>query len=64
MGDVPSGERVVAGAGNGNQRLFVLPVERLVVTVLAGQYNLPFKPHSEMILKRVLAARGSFGVSP
>ena len=57
VGDVPVGARVVAGAGNGNQRLFVLPEDGLVVTVYAGQYNRPFRPHSEMILKRVLEAR-------
>jgi CubicO group peptidase (beta-lactamase class C family) len=56
VGDLPSGERVVAGVGNGNQRLFILPAERLVVTVLAGEYNV-FEGHSERILDRVLASR-------
>lgn len=56
VGDLPSGYRVVAGLGNGNQALFVVPSEQLVVTVLAGQYN-EFAPHSERILDRVLAAR-------
>jgi CubicO group peptidase (beta-lactamase class C family) len=56
IGDLASGHRVVAGVGNGNQRLFVVPDEQLVVTVLAGQYN-AFSPHSELILERVLAAR-------
>jgi CubicO group peptidase (beta-lactamase class C family) len=56
VGDLPSGQRVLAGVGNGNQRLFVVPGERLVVTVFAGQYN-AFEPHSERILDRVLAAR-------
>jgi CubicO group peptidase (beta-lactamase class C family) len=56
VGDLPTGERVVAGVGNGNQRLFILPAERLVVTVLAGDYNV-FEGHGERILDRVLAAR-------
>jgi CubicO group peptidase (beta-lactamase class C family) len=56
VGALPSGERVVAGFGNGNQRLFILPDERLVVTILAGEYN-KFEGHSERILDRVLAAR-------
>ena len=56
VGDLPDGERVVAGFGNGNQRLFILPEERIVVTVLAGEYN-RFEGHSERILDRVLAAR-------
>jgi CubicO group peptidase (beta-lactamase class C family) len=56
VGDLPTGERVVAGVGNGNQRLFILPAERLVVTVLAGDYNV-FEGHGERILNRVLAAR-------
>ena len=56
VGDLPDGERVVAGVGNGNQRLFILPEEKIVVTVLAGEYNL-FEGHSERILDRVLAAR-------
>ena len=59
VGKVPSGDRVIAGFGNGNQRLFLVPARRLVVTIFAGQYNQPFQPHSEMILKRVLAAHSS-----
>ncbi len=58
VGDWPTGLRVIAGVGNGNQRLFVVPAERLVVTVLAGQYN-AFAPHSEAILDRVLQARAA-----
>jgi CubicO group peptidase (beta-lactamase class C family) len=56
IGDLRTGQRVVAGVGNGNQRLFVVPAERLVVTVFAGEYN-KFEGHSERILDRVLAAR-------
>jgi len=56
VGDLSSGIRVIAGVGNGNQRLFILPSEKLVVTILAGEYN-KFEGHSERILYRVLAAR-------
>jgi CubicO group peptidase (beta-lactamase class C family) len=56
VGDLRTGERVVAGFGNGNQRLFIIPAERLAVTVLAGEYN-KFEGHSERLLDRVLAAR-------
>lgn len=44
-------------AGNGNQRMFVFPKERIAVTIFAGQYNLSFKPHSEIIMKGFLEAR-------
>lgn len=57
VGKLPSGESIFAAAGNGNQRLFVLPKERIAVTIFAGRYNLPFKPHSEMIMKQILEAR-------
>ncbi len=56
VGALTTGERVAAGVGNGNQRLYVLPEERLVVTVMAGEYN-KFEGHSERLLARVLAAR-------
>lgn len=56
VGDLSSGHRVVAGVGNGNQRLFVVPEEQIVVTIFAGEYNV-FEGHSNRILDRVLAAR-------
>ncbi len=56
VGDLPSGHRVAAGMGNGDQRLYVVPGEQLVVTVLAGQYNASSND-SYRILERVLAAR-------
>jgi len=56
VGDLPSGIRVVAGWGNGNQRLFILPSKKLVVTIFAGEYD-KFEGHSERILDRILAAR-------
>ncbi len=49
------GRSLIAGVGNGNQRLFVVPSEQLVVTVFAGGYN-AFAPHSERILDRCLAS--------
>ena len=57
VGKLPTGQNVFAAAGNGNQRLFVFPKERIAVTIFAGQYNLPFEPHSEMITKQILEAR-------
>lgn len=57
VGKVPTGHFIFAAAGNGNQRLFVVPEERIAVTIFAGQYNLPFQPHSEMIMKQILEAR-------
>jgi CubicO group peptidase (beta-lactamase class C family) len=45
-----------AAVGLGNQRVFVVPSERLVVTIFAGEYN-KLGGHSEHIFARVLAAR-------
>jgi CubicO group peptidase (beta-lactamase class C family) len=55
VGRFPEGFEVAAGVGNGNQRVFVMPKERLAVTVFAGDYN-RFEGHSERILLRVMAA--------
>ncbi len=60
VGDLATGQRVVAGVGNGGQRLFVLPDEDLVVTVFAGRYNAS-GPYSQQILERILAGRGGAG---
>ena len=57
VGDLATGQRVVAGFGNGGQRLFILPGEDLVITVFAGRYNAS-GPYSQQILERILAARG------
>jgi CubicO group peptidase (beta-lactamase class C family) len=61
VGRLPGGERIVAGFGNGNQRLFILPEERFVVTILAGEYN-RHGGHSERILDRLVTIiRGRTG---
>jgi len=56
IGDLADGQRIVAAKGNGNQRLFILPEQKIVVTVLAGEYN-RHGNHSERILHRILAVR-------
>jgi len=53
------GYEVVAACGNGNQRVFIVPMEHLAVTVFAGEYNKP-GGHSERLFGDVMAAlRGS-----
>ena len=49
------GYTAIVGMGNGGQRLFVLPDERLVVTIFAGNYNTADR--SDPILDRIMAAR-------
>ena len=56
VGRFPQGYEVVAAVGNGNQRIFILPQEKVVVTIFAGEYNV-FEGHSERILHRVMAAK-------
>lgn len=58
VGRFAEGYDVAAGVGNGNQRVFVLPAERIVVSVMAGEYN-KFEGHSERLLRRIMAARKS-----
>ena len=53
----PSGQTVLRAAGNGDQRLFILPESKLVVTHLAGNYNKHHIRNSSRILARILAAR-------
>ena len=52
----PGGYEVAVAVGNGNQRVFVAQKERVVVTVLAGEYN-KFDGHSERLFAAVMAAR-------
>ena len=52
----PAGYDVATARGNGNQRVFIVAKERLVVTVFAGEYN-KFEGHSERLFAAVMAAR-------
>jgi CubicO group peptidase (beta-lactamase class C family) len=47
-----------AAVGLGNQRVFVVPSEGLVVTIYAGEYN-KLGGHSEHLFARILASRTS-----
>lgn len=50
--------RLVRAAGNGNQRIFILPQLRLAITILAGSYN-DFSGSSDAdILNRIIEAAG------
>jgi hypothetical protein len=53
-----AGVDFAAGIGLGNQRVFVAPSERMVVTIFAGEYN-KLGSHSDHIFARVLGARAS-----
>lgn len=46
---------IIRAAGNGDQRIFVLPEQKMVVTIFAGMYN-QARWASEGILSRILAA--------
>lgn len=50
------GLEVPAAIGNGNQRVFLVPKERLAVTIFAGEYN-KFEGHSERLFAAIMAAR-------
>ena len=52
----PAGFDAAAAVGNGNQRIFLVPAERLAISVFAGEYN-KFEGHSERIFASVMAAR-------
>jgi CubicO group peptidase (beta-lactamase class C family) len=60
IGNLPSGPRVVAALGNGDQCLHIVPDERVVVTVFGGRYNQPPTLCLD-ILERVLAAQVRMG---
>ena len=50
------GHRVIRAAGNGDQRVFVLPDLKLCITIFAGNYNEWHKTDAK-ILEYVMAAR-------
>jgi len=56
VGGFPQGYEVVAARGNGDQNVFILQREHLVVTIFAGAYN-RYNGYSERILHRIMAAR-------
>ena len=47
---------VIRASGNGDQKIFILPKQEIVVTVYAGLYNYQGRWGSESILKQILAA--------
>jgi CubicO group peptidase (beta-lactamase class C family) len=53
----PEGERVVRAAGNGDQRLFIVPDAAVVVTVFAGNYNDHQFDSGDRVFAGVMAAR-------
>jgi hypothetical protein len=56
MGRFPQGYEVAAAKGNGDQNVFILRKEKIVVTIFAGAYN-RFDGPAERILHRIMAAR-------
>ena len=52
IGTLPNGPKVIAGVGNGNQRLFIVPDAKLVVTIFAGEYNIG-GGHSNRLMYRI-----------
>lgn len=56
-----NGYPVVRAMGNGNQRIFILPDQKLAVTVFAGRYNRFSFPLGEEIRKRIAAAHRGAG---
>lgn len=47
---------LIGAFGNGGQRLFILPKQHLVLTVLAGNYNGPYQDHGERMIGRIARA--------
>ncbi|MEM7225793.1 MAG: serine hydrolase [Pseudomonadota bacterium] len=50
---------LIGAFGNGGQRLFILPKQHLVITVLAGNYNGPYQDNGERMIGRI--ARAHYG---
>lgn len=48
---------VFGASGNGQQRLYVVPARRVVVTVLAGMYNQRPKGETQRLFRKVLEAQ-------
>lgn len=46
----------ITAVGNGDQRLFILPEQQMVVTVFAGVYNRYHHRNGERILKEIMSA--------
>ncbi len=57
VGRLSSGQPVVAAMGNGNQRLYLLPEQKIGITLLAGQYNQKVKRSNELLMRVVSALK-------
>lgn len=56
-----SGYEIVGAMGNGDQRIFILPEQKIVVTVFGGLYNRRDIRNGRRILAKVMAAYGGGG---
>ena len=52
----PEGYRLIRAAGNGDQRIFILPELKLSITMFAGNYNVYTHRSDARVLERVMAA--------
>ena len=57
----PRGTQIIRAAGNGDQRLFILPEHRIVVTIYSGLYNRFDVRNGKHILARVIEAHDPDG---
>ncbi|MBC8369194.1 MAG: serine hydrolase [Planctomycetes bacterium] len=55
VGTTRADDKLIAAVGNGNQRVYILPNSKLVITIFAGEYG-KHEFHSERLLDRVIAA--------